>query len=95
VSTQRYICLRCGRSFSDRTFAASYWLKRPQLLRTIAARLLSCSGYRQIGREFGISPQTVARHASRLGRQALLFHLLRWDHRSIEEPVGLDSFVSF
>jgi hypothetical protein len=58
-------------------------------------RLVSCSGFRQIGREFGVSPQTVSRHASRLGRQALLFHARRIGGRAVQEPLGLDSFVSF
>ncbi len=95
VSGQRYKCCKCGRSFSDRTFLAGYWLKRPQLLRHIAARLVGCSGYRQIARELGVSPQTVARHAARLGRQALLFHVRMLRRKAPSEPLALDSFVSF
>jgi len=95
VSTQRYKCNRCRRSFSDRSFRTAYWLKRPDLLVPIARRLVSCSGFRQIARELGVSPQTVARHASRLGRQALLFHVEMLRGRAIEEPVALDTFVSF
>jgi transposase-like protein len=92
---QRYKCLQCGRFFSQRTFSAGYWLKRPDLLRHVAQRLVGCSGFRQIARELGVSPQTVARHASRLGRQAMLRHWRHWAGRSITEPVALDSFVSF
>jgi hypothetical protein len=52
------------------------------------------SGLRQIARQFGVSPQTILTHASRLGRHALLFHE---EHRprGIDEPVALDSFQSF
>ena len=95
TSTQRYRCLQCGRSFSDRTFRAGYWLKRPRLLARIARRLVGCSGYRQIARELAISPQTVARHAARLGRHSLLFHVSKLRGRPIQEPAALDSFQSF
>jgi hypothetical protein len=83
------------RSFSRRTFSAGHWLKKPQLLRAIAARLLGCSGFRQIGRVFGVSPQTVARHASRLGRQAILFHARLTQGHEPNEPLALDGFMSF
>jgi len=94
-SIQRYRCLQCGRFFSQRTFSTGYWLRRPELLRHVAQRLVGCSGFRQIARELGVSPQTVARHASRLGRQAMLRHWKHFDGRPITEPVALDSFVSF
>jgi len=94
-SIQRYRCLQCGRFFSQRTFSAGYWLKRPDLLKHVAQRLVGCSGFRQIARELGVSPETVARHASRLGRQAMLRHWKHWRGRTIAEPVALDSFVSF
>ena len=91
----RYKCLRCGRSFSDRTFRASYWLKRADLLIPTARRLVACAGYRQIAREFEVSPQTVARHAARLGQHALLFHETLRRRHPVNEPLALDSFVSF
>jgi transposase-like protein len=94
-STQRYMCLQCGRSFSDRSFRTTYWLRRPELLLPIARRLVSCAGFRQIARDLEVSPQTVARHAARLGRQALLFHEGLRKRRPVAEPVALDSFVSF
>jgi transposase-like protein len=92
---QRYRCLQCGRFFSQRSFSAGYWLKRPDLLKHVAQRLVGCSGFRQIARELGVSPDTVARHASRLGRQAMLRHWKYWAGRPINEPVALDGFVSF
>src|SRR5689334_12975712 len=94
-STQRYMCNECGRSFSDRTFRSTYWLKRPDIFLRIARGLVSCSGYRQLAAGLGVSPQTVARHASRLGRQALLFHESMRKRKPVEEPIALDSFVSF
>jgi hypothetical protein len=58
-------------------------------------RLVSCSGARQIAREFDVSPETVLGQASRLGRHALLFHCLLRPKDPIREPVALDSFESF
>jgi hypothetical protein len=58
-------------------------------------RLVSCSGARQIAREFRVSPETVLGQASRLGRHALLFHRRHRPRGPITEPVALDSFESF
>lgn len=90
---QRYRCRHCRRRFSDQTFSITYWLKRPELLLEIAASLVGCSGYRQIARARACAPTTVLTHAARLGRHALLFHER---HRPpIDEPLTLDSFISF
>ena len=94
-STKRYICRACGRSFSSRSFRSTYWLKRPEIFLKVARGLVSCSGYRQLAAGFGVSPQTVARHAARLGRQALLFHESMRQRTTVSEPLALDSFVSF
>ena len=58
---QRYRCLTCRRSFSDQTFKVTYWMRRADLLASVFLRLQSCSGFRQIAREFGVSPTTIAR----------------------------------
>ena len=92
---QRYQCRACRRHFSDQTFRTTYWLRRPDLLPRIFHRLLGCSGFRQIAREFAASPQTVATHAARLGRHCLLFHELHRPHGPFTEPVVLDGFESF
>jgi transposase-like protein len=92
---QRYRCCHCRRQFSTQTFRVTYWLKRPDLLPRLTLRLLACSAYRQIGREFDVSPQTIALHAARLGRHALLFHQRHRPRGPIREPLCLDSFVSF
>jgi len=90
---QRYRCTGCRRSFSSQTFAADYWLRRPDLPARIFGRLLSCSGYRQIARDLGIGPTTVLRQVARLGRHCLLFHeRLR---PSLREALAIDGFESF
>jgi transposase-like protein len=92
---QRYRCVTCRRTFGDQTFRVTYWLRRGDLLRPVFFRLLGCSGFRQIAREFGVSPQTVAGLSGRLGRHCLLFHEARRPRGRISEPISLDSFVSF
>jgi hypothetical protein len=91
---QRFRCDTCRRHFSTQTFSASYWLRRPDLLRPVFHRLQGCSGYRQIAREFGVSPQTILGLTARLGRLSLLYFQRHRPPR-IDEPVALDSFQSF
>jgi len=92
---QRYRCRHCGRSFSDQTFSTTYWLKRPNFLVPLFWRLLGCSAFRQIAREFGCAPSTVAGQSSRLGRHALLFQSRYGTPARLEEPLVLDGFESF
>ncbi len=92
---QRYRCLTCRRSFSDQTFEATYWMRRADLLAPVFLRLQSCSGFRQIAREFGVSPTSIAGMSARLGRHALLFHELHRPKGPLEEPLALDGFEGF
>jgi transposase-like protein len=92
---QRYRCVTCRRTFGDQTFRVTYWLRRADLLRPVFYGLLSCSGFRQIARQFDASPQTIAGLSARLGRHCLLFHEARRPRGPIREPLSLDSFESF
>ena len=40
----RFRCLACGSTFSRRAFSTAYYLKRPELLRPVAAGLQAGSG---------------------------------------------------
>jgi len=91
---QRYLCQRCGRSFSSQTFSTSYWLHRPDVLRILLRRILACSALRQIAPEFGVSHATILRQVDRLGRHCLLFHEQRRP-RAPAEALVLDGFRSF
>ena len=91
---ERRRCVTCRRYFSTQTFSPTYWMKRPDLQRPVFWSLLGCSGYRQIARQFGVSPQTILTHVARLGRHCLLHHEAHRP-REIKEPVALDSFQSF
>ena len=92
---QRYRCTRCRRYFSSQTFAASYWLRRPDLLDRVFHRLVSCSGLRQIARECRVSHTTVRRLSDRLGRHCLLFHEEKRPRTCPSEPLVLDGFRTF
>lgn len=91
----RFRCSRCRRTFSPQTFRTTYWLRRPELLHTVAERLLSGSGLRQMARFLACSPSTCARHAARLGRHALLFHEAHRPSGAPREPLVIDGFESF
>jgi len=94
----RFRCGSCGHTFSAQTFSPTYWLRRPELLAHVLLRLNACSGYRQIARGLDgrrCDPTTVLRHASRLGRHALLY---LWQHRprgAVREPLVSDGLESF
>lgn len=92
---QRYRCSHCRRTFSSQTFSLTYWLKRPRSLGPVYEGLVACSGYRQIARSQGISPSTVATHARRLGRHALLFLEARRPKEPPREPLVMDGFETF
>jgi hypothetical protein len=92
---QRYRCRHCRRRFSDQTFRTSYWLKRPELMTPLFWRLLGCSAFRQIAREFAVSPSTLLTQAARLGRHCWLVHEQLRPRGPVLEPLALDSFISF
>ena len=87
---QRYLCQHCQRSFSSQTFSTTYWLKRPELLRPLFWRVLGCSAYRQIAREFDAHHATVQRHVERLGRHCLLLHERLRPQGAPQETLVLD-----
>ena len=74
----------------------SYYLKRPELLLPVAAGLEAGSAHRQIARSHGCAPSTVTRLSQRLGRHALLFHVLALDHLGpLRETLVADHFEAF
>jgi transposase-like protein len=92
---QRYLCQHCHRNFSAQTFSTTYWLRRPDLLRPLFWRLLGCSAYRQIAREFDVSHATIQRQTERLGRHCLLLHERLRPRQAPREPLVLDGFRTF
>jgi transposase-like protein len=93
---QRFYCKSCKRTFSQQTFSSTYYLKKPKLLRHIAASLNSGSANRQIARALECAPSTVTRLSARLGRHAMLLqaHSLN-EIQSISEELTFDHFETF
>ena len=93
---QRFLCLRCRRTFCQDAFATTYRLKRPELLIPIASLLVSGAAHRQIARHLGCAPSTVTRLSVRLGRHAERLQALMLEALTpIDEPVVLDHFETF
>ena len=99
VDVPRFRCVTCGRTFSRQAFSTTYYLKRPELLRPVAAGLVAGAAHRQLARTLGCAPSTVTRLAARLGRHGLLLHAhaLRWLARNggVVEPIVFDHFETF
>ena len=91
----RFRCGTCYRTFSQQSFAFSYYLKRPELSHPIARGLVAGSAHRQIARSVGCHHSTVTRRSRRLGRHALLLHHLALREMEVREPVIVDDFDSF
>ena len=93
----RFLCLRCGHTFSRQTFAVSYYRKRPELMRPVAAGLVAGSAHRQMARSLGCAPSTVTRLAARLGRHAILLlaRALGDLGGRVDEAFVLDHFETF
>jgi hypothetical protein len=75
----------------------SYYKKRPELLRPVAAGLVAGSALRQIARSLECAPTTVAGISAHLGRHAMLLQaraLSRLRGR-VDEPVVFDHFETF
>jgi hypothetical protein len=92
---QRYNCGCCRASFSRQSFRVSYYLKRPDLLIPVFHRLVGCSCFRQIAREFEVSHTTIMRLSERLGRHCLLWQWRDVGALQLKEAVAIDGFESF
>ena len=92
----RVRCKDCGQTCSRQTFSTTYYLKRKDLLITVASGLAACSAHRQIARSARCAKTSVTRMAERLGRHAILFHTkCLAEPIAILEPVVHDHFETF
>jgi hypothetical protein len=92
----RYRCSACRKTFSKQSFALSYFLKRPEILVTVASALVNGAAHRQIARMAGCAPSTVTRLAARLGRHSLLLLVVALLHlQGDDEDSVLDHAETF
>ncbi len=92
----RFLCLDCERTCSRQTFSTTYYLKRPELLVSIASGLAACSCHRQLARSLHCAKTSVTRQAERLGRHAILFHARCGGQLpALKEPIVHDHFEVF
>jgi len=92
----RFRCRACRGGFSQQSFAASYYLKRPELTVPIAHGIVNGAAHRQIARAVGCTPSTVTKRVARLGRHAELLHRICLAAMpEIWEPINYDDFETF
>jgi|688.fasta_scaffold05449_11 transposase-like protein len=70
----RFECLTCGRRFSSQTFRNDYRHHKPGLNVVILEQLVSKVTQRQIARNLGCNPKTVARRVPLFGQHFRLAH---------------------
>lgn len=92
----RFRCHACRRGFSQQSFAASYYLKRPELSVPIAKAIVNGAAHRQVARVVGCAHSTVTKRVARLGRHAQLLHrICLAQSPPIWEPLNFDDFEAF
>lgn len=92
----RFRCTACERTFSQQSFAVTYYLKRPELMIPIARAMVACEAHRQTARSLDCAASTVTRQAARIGRHAILLQCLTLEELGpLEEVVVYDHFECF
>lgn len=91
----RFRCKSCGRSFSTQTFRLDYYAKKVVDYRVLERLLASSMSGRALGRQLGISPDSVQNRIERLSRQALAVHSALRPLADPREAVAVDGFQSF
>ena len=71
---QRYRCKLCERTFSDQTFAPTYWQKRSELNPKVRELLCSQVSQRRTARLLRVSKTTVVEKFRFLAKEAMLSH---------------------
>ena len=94
-TVQRYLCKYCGKRFSEQTFALDYYAKKKLDYHTIFRQVITTGSTRDIARELGVSPATVANRISRLSRNSLAVLEGLKARMALREAFVADGFESF
>ena len=92
---QRYRCKGCGASFSDQTFAITYYTKQTVNLWMIFEHLVTGSGLMDMARSLKIRPETVQNRIERMARCAIAIHTEILAEAPMTEDQAADGFASF
>lgn len=92
---QRFVCTRCGKRFSSRTFSLDYGVKTRVSYRRIFDLLTRGAGIRSIARCLGVTDKVVLNRISRCSRQAVALNALLRRKAPLTEALVADGFESF
>ena len=91
----RFQCKHCDTGFSEQTFSVDYYSKKQIDYQSIYNMANSCVNYRAIGRNLGVSHQSVANRIDRMARQFMSFDTEKLAELSLQENLAADGFESF
>jgi len=91
----RFRCKSCRKTCSTQTFSIHYWTHSDVDLMALDDRLYACSGYRQIGRDMGLSLPVIVNRAMRISRNYLNLYGAVLESVSIKEDLAFDGFESY
>jgi transposase-like protein len=92
---KRYRCLRCGSTFSDRTFDIDYYTKKTISYREVFFRMVSTESLSSISRNLKVRAPSVQNRIDRLSREMLALHHKLEKGFSLREDLVADGFESF
>ena len=94
-TVQRYLCKKCGKSFSTQSFSLDYYVKLPLDYRELLIPLLSSSGQGNITRFSGVRYERIQNRFERMARCFMAIHATLREYTSPKEDFVLDGFESF
>jgi len=92
---QRYKCLHCGKTFSDRTFSIDYYVKKSISYAELFERTAAGECVSRAGRNLGCSFASAQNRLDRMARNLLAMHQALEGRRPLCEDLVADGFESF
>jgi len=92
---QRYLCLSCGKTFSDQTYSLDYYAKKIVDYREIDALLRGCESISSMGRKLKERVAVIQNRLQRLGKQAIAVQESLIKELLLQEDLVADGFESF